>query len=91
MSYAMWANGPLNHPKKRSAGKAERMALIDVTWPGARDSVAQNLPRGHFAPDDLHDAFAALWTAQRIREGRAVTFPAEPEIDEHGLTMEIVA
>jgi predicted RNase H-like nuclease len=91
MSYALWANGPLNHPKKRSAGRNERTALIDAAWPGARESVTQNLPRGRFAPDDLHDAFAALWTAQRIREGRAVVFPVEPDFDEHGLAMEIVA
>jgi len=39
--------------------------------------------------DDLLDAFAVLWTARRIAEGKAVTLPARPPLDSFGLRMAI--
>jgi predicted RNase H-like nuclease len=48
------------------------------------------LPRGLHANDDLLDAFAACWSAERVLAGRARTLPAMPPMDEHGLRMEIV-
>lgn len=91
VSFATWAGAPLRYPKKPALGRAERAALIDAVWPGERARLAASLPRGRFAVDDLHDAFAALWTAQRIRTGQALELPAVPELDDHGLRMEIVA
>lgn len=91
VSFAQWAGAPLRHPKKKLPGRAERAALIDASWPGERARLGAGLPRGRFATDDLHDAFAALWTAGRIRAGRALELPATVELDEHGLRMEIVA
>ena len=90
VSFAEWAGWPLGHGKKSSAGRAERVVLIDAAWPGARVRLAAELPRGCWAPDDLHDAFAALWTARRMREGLAMTLPPAPEHDARGLAMEIV-
>ena len=40
--------------------------------------------------DDLYDALAALWTAQRIDRGRSGTFPDDPPTDARGLPMRIV-
>jgi predicted RNase H-like nuclease len=91
VSFAVWAGAPLLHAKKRQPGRDERIAMIDAVWPGERASVSATLPRGTFAPDDLHDAFAALWTAIRIRRGVALELPGEIELDEHGIRMEIVA
>jgi predicted RNase H-like nuclease len=42
------------------------------------------------ADDDLLDAFAALWTAERISNGTARTVPAAPLEDRFGLRMEMV-
>lgn len=91
VSFAQWAGDPLRHPKKKTPGRAERADLIDASWPGERARLRAGLPRGRFATDDLLDAFAALWTAGRIRAGRALELPATAELDEHGLRMEIVA
>src|SRR5262249_32308316 len=90
VSFAEWAGGPLGHGKKSRAGRAERVVLIDSAWPGARARLAAELPRGRWTLGDLHDAFAALWTARRMRDGLAMTLPPAPEHDAHGLVMEIV-
>jgi len=41
--------------------------------------------------DDIVDAFAALWTAERIHRGEAMSIPPIPPLDSHGLRMEMVA
>jgi predicted RNase H-like nuclease len=91
VSFSQWAGAPLQFPKKPAAGRAERAELIDKVWPGQRVRVSSLLPRGGFALDDLHDAFAALWTARRLHLGEALLLPATPEFDSKGLRMEIAA
>ena len=90
VSFSAWEGRPLRHGKKTRSGQAERAALIDAEWPGERGRLASLLGRGGFRLDDLHDAFAALWTARRIRDGIARTLPSHPERDRCGLAMEIV-
>jgi predicted RNase H-like nuclease len=90
VSFAEWAGRPLGHGKKSRAGREERAILIDAVWPGVRARLAARRPRGRWAVDDLHDAFAALWTARRIRDGLARTLPSVAEHDARGLAMEIV-
>jgi predicted RNase H-like nuclease len=90
VSFRAWAGRPLQHGKKTRSGQAERAALIDAEWPGERGRLATLLGHGGFRLDDLHDAFAALWTARRIRDGVARTLPSRPERDGCGLGMEIV-
>jgi predicted RNase H-like nuclease len=90
VSFCAWAARPLRHGKKTRSGQAERAALIDAEWPGERGRLAALLGRGGFRLDDLHDAFAALWTARRIRDDVARTLPSRPERDGCGLAMEIV-
>src|SRR5262245_39201541 len=46
VSFAEWAGRPLGHAKKSSAGRAERLVLIDAAWPGARVRLSAGLPRG---------------------------------------------
>ena len=46
--------------------------------------------RGAVADDDLLDAFAALWSAQRLARGEARVLPSSPELDGTGLAMEIL-
>jgi predicted RNase H-like nuclease len=90
VSFQRWAGHRMPHAKKSAPGRAERAALIDAEWPGERARLTAGLPRGGFQLDDLHDAFAALWTARRIHDGSATMFPSSPERDACGLAMEIV-
>lgn len=77
--------------KKSHAGRAARTKLVE-SWLGK--GVLADARSGHrktdVADDDILDAFAALWTAERIRAGRAVTLPERPPLDSVGLAMEIV-
>ncbi|MFL5635521.1 MAG: DUF429 domain-containing protein, partial [Gemmatimonadaceae bacterium] len=44
------------------------------------------------ADDDILDAFAALWTAERVARGAAITLPhADPPMDSVGLPMRMLA
>jgi predicted RNase H-like nuclease len=80
---------PMGHNKKTAAGRQEREALI-VSWFGDALAAARAaLPRGLSAPDDLLDAFATLWTAERLISGIGHVLPSEPPRDERGLRMEI--
>jgi predicted RNase H-like nuclease len=82
---------PMSQSKKTAGGQAERVSLLR-NWCGA--AVARALgerERLGCKTDDLVDALAALWTAERIQRGEAVSIPAAPPLDVYGLRMEIVA
>jgi predicted RNase H-like nuclease len=89
--FTRWNGGkPMSNRKSRPAGRLEREALIDSVWPSERDRL-RSLVRGRrYKADDLNDAFAALWTARRIRNQEAVVLPVSPPIDVVGLRMGIV-
>ena len=92
VSFACWNHGsPMAHRKKSAEGKAERRALIESVWPGELDRVRPLLKGGKYALDDLHDAFAALWTVRRWVAGSATTLGRVSEKDGNGLPMRIVA
>lgn len=92
VSFATWNGGQaLLHSKVKAAGRAEREQLIDAIWQGERERLWSRARFGGCRPDDLNDAFAALWTAVRIARGTACRRPRAMETDEHGLRMEIVA
>ncbi|HEY5609947.1 MAG TPA: DUF429 domain-containing protein [Thermoanaerobaculia bacterium] len=91
VSFAAWNRAPLQHYKKAPDGKCERLALIQAHFgENAFDIVRLRYRKGVASDDDIADAFAALWTAERIATGRAQTLPAEPPVDSAGLRMEIV-
>jgi predicted RNase H-like nuclease len=77
--------------KTSHRGRSERRRLVDRYFgPAAYTAVRdQHLLRdvGH---DDILDAFAALWTAERILRGASHSLPERPPIDRYGLRMEIV-
>ena len=39
--------------------------------------------------DDIYDAIAALWSAERIAQGSAHSLPSQPSLDPKGLQMAI--
>ena len=92
LSFAKWSGKPMIHPKKRSAGRKERLALISETFgQGVFESARAALRGHHVGFDDLADAFAAVWTARRIRAGNAEMLPPEGALDAEGVPMHIWA
>lgn len=87
-------NNAMIHRKKSALGRKEREQLVIPYFGKAYSEAQACLPRGQYANDDLLDAFAALWTAERIQIGSAIILPANLLInnpDRFGLRMEIVA
>ena len=89
-----WAlNGrePMAHGKKKPEGRGERQGLIETHFGvGVTEPVRTLFPAKTVADDDILDAFAALWTAERVVKGTAETLPADPPVDGVGLRMEMV-
>lgn len=89
--FAGWAGSPMRHPKKSPEGQQQRRELVAGHFgQQAYETVRQRYPRRQVADDDILDAFAALWTAERVLVGTAITLPAVPPTDRCGLPMEIV-
>jgi predicted RNase H-like nuclease len=89
----LFLNGgrPMIYPKTTAVGRAERLSILR-TWGGSLvdDAMAWRTGVGCKA-DDMLDALVALWTAERIARGAAISIPAEPPVDKCGLRMEIMA
>jgi predicted RNase H-like nuclease len=85
-----WAGRPMQHPKRSPEGRRERLALVNEHFRDAFEIVRLAVPQRQAADDDILDAFAALWTAERILRGAATTVPAAPPEDRFGLRMEMV-
>ena len=88
--WALAGGRPMQHSKKRKAGREERQALVEKEFgDSAIATVRAGFLRRDVADDDILDAFAALWTAGRIAAGRARALPRRPIRDSVGLLMEI--
>jgi predicted RNase H-like nuclease len=86
------ANGQaMASSKKTEAGFNERLQLIERFYPSASRAVfaaIKQYPRSVVARDDILDAVVAAITA--AHSARWATLPEQPELDSHGLPMEIV-
>jgi predicted RNase H-like nuclease len=92
VSFWAMANGqPMQFWKKRRPGFEERCALLTETFnlpiPTREEARSWARPAG---ADDVLDAIAAAWTAQRVAEGLGERLPPDSEFDARGLRMEIV-
>ena len=82
---------PMQYNNKKPEGFSERLSLLmDYFGEVVQKVLAERRP-ADFERDDVLDAFAALWTAERIIRGEAETIPKNPPVDRHGLRMAIVA
>jgi len=81
----------LDHPKKSGFGFMERFAMVENVFGSAPRDVRASVPRKQATDDDILDAFAALWTAQRIHEGTAEGIIEDDERDVFNLPMQMWA
>jgi predicted RNase H-like nuclease len=91
LTFSTWSGAPIIPPKRRREGHAIRRNLIDNHFgPLAFESARNQVQPRHASNDDIADAFAALWTAQRIVKGNSKTMPVDPPLDSAGLPMRMV-
>ena len=88
--YALAGGKPLVAGKRTREGAKKRLALLRPLFGGCLTEALKDRFAFHCAEDDIVDAFAALWTAERIAKGVACSLPAHPPTDALGLRMEMV-
>lgn len=77
-------------PKRTPEGQRIRSELLASRFGRATvDDLLRDVPKKLAAPDDVLDALAALWSAERILAGAAQTLPSPVAIDSVGLIMAI--
>jgi predicted RNase H-like nuclease len=76
--------------KKSNAGREEREMLIEAQYGHHYRTAQSSLPHGRYNNDDLLDAFAALWTAERLSAKSERVLCSDLPVDSCGLRMEIV-
>ena len=79
----------LIEPKRTAAGHARRLALFPPEYRTAIDHALAHRRRAECAADDVLDAFAVLWSAERCVEGDAIAIATKHEVDDAGLEMNI--
>jgi predicted RNase H-like nuclease len=77
---------PMDHSKRRSAGREERHSILSREFPDL-DRHIQHRPGG-VGVDDLFDAAAAAWSALRLWKGKAESV-CLPSHDARGLKVAI--
>ena len=80
---------PVVEPKRKGAGRKRRIQLLEKAWRTRVSPMIESRPRG-VARDDIIDAMAACWTAERVLKKKGLPLPLQPPRDSRGLRMEIV-
>ena len=88
--WALNANKPMQHNKKRLVGGNDRVKLLAPIFSGLQELVVKAHKPKEVAPDDILDALVAAWTAGQAVIGKAKTLPENPQTDRKGLKMEIL-
>lgn len=91
LCFMAWNGGkPIKESKKSHLGMSIRQELIQSPFgKRAMQFIRQAHQPSVVADDDIYDAFAALWTAERIQSGVAQVVPNPPGIDASGIQMGI--
>jgi predicted RNase H-like nuclease len=89
--FSAWNRGhAMRYTKKRTQGRTDRRGLVEAHFgPQALAQVRQQYKKKKVTDDDIHDAFAALWTAERFIAKQAHVLPEQPPCDAMGLPMAI--
>lgn len=88
--YELNGGRPVEDRKRSRVGHEYRVALLERSWGVALGEMIEANRNERVARDDIVDAMAACWTAERVFRGEAIRVPAQPPIDGRGLRMEIV-
>ncbi|WP_447986933.1 DUF429 domain-containing protein [Nitrospira sp. Nam74] len=87
LCFAMMNQGkPMRFNKRTKQGQKERLTLLLRHFP----DIPMHVREVRGASTDIIDAYACLWTAKRIAEGKEVSLTADTEVDSKGLKAEIV-
>ena len=81
---------PIVEGKRTDAGMKIRYGLLEPSFGRWLPHALMDRRKMQCEEDDILDAFAALWTAERIAKGVSQTVPAVPPRDSFGLRMEMV-
>ena len=82
--------GPIEESKRTLEGRARRMTCLQrIFAPEAVESCISMITGTPIKHDDLIDALACCWSADRIARGTHRETPVEPEFDSTGLRMTI--
>lgn len=89
VSFATLLGSPIWSSKKTWSGMSiRRQALMNIGI--VLDDVPSDV--GQLSSvDDMLDAGILAWTAQRVKDGEAISLPAQPQLNEQGLPMAIYA
>lgn len=89
LSFMAWNGGiALPNKKRKPEGKFIRTELVTSYFgQKAFRLVREKYRPGLVTDDDINDAFAALWTAERISTATAQVIPTPPKIDSMGIQM----
>lgn len=90
VSLAEMAGRPVLSKKRMPEGQAERVALLEARGLPAR-ALLGGLVRKMMAADDVLDAAALLWSADRFSRGEHITLPPVPLRDAVGIEMSVIA
>lgn len=80
----------LVEPKKSAAGLRRRIRLLERRYGRGVAKLVEEHRSSRVARDDIVDAMAACWTAERVLEEKEFRLPSKPPRDARGLRMEIV-
>ncbi len=91
LSFMELNNGSsIPEPKRKPVGESIRRVLVNNYFgQNTFDTIRQQHSVNHVRNDDINDAFAALWTAERIFNGKAKVVPDVAEVDFAGLRIGI--
>lgn len=88
--YELNGGRPVTASKKSKHGLEIRIELLERAWRCNLTSLVDAYRSSNVTRDDIIDAMAVCWTAERVLEGSAIRLPSEPNNDSRGLRMEIV-
>ena len=77
-------------PKRTEAGLKRRIRLLQRVYGQNLSKLVEAHRSSTGARDDIVDAMAVCWTAERVLRKQEVRLPSKLERDSRGLRMEIV-
>jgi predicted RNase H-like nuclease len=91
VTFAEWNGSAILEPKRSGSGFLPRHELVTRHFGAdAFKTVRALRSRSQAADDDILDAYAALWTGERIAAGTARSLPSDPPLDSTGLPMRMM-